>query len=66
MSLYVLPAVSVKLLPAIAAKAPGEVWLNPGAESRELLAAAAALGLRTVQTCSILAVGFSPGDFPGK
>ena len=64
-SLYVPPSVGVKLLPAIAAKAPGELWLNPGAESRELLAAAAALGLRTVQTCSIIAVGFTPSDFPG-
>ena len=65
-SLYVPPAVGVKLLPTIAARAPGEMWLNPGAESRELLAAAAALGLRTVRTCSIIAVGFSPGDFPDK
>lgn len=63
-SLYVPPAAGLKLLPAIAAKQPSEVWLNPGAESRELLATAAALGLRTVQTCSIIAVGFRPADFP--
>ena len=63
-SLYVPPAVGLKLLPAIAAKAPAEIWLNSGAESHELLAAAADLGLKTVQTCSILAVGYTPADFP--
>ena len=63
-SLYVPPAVGLKLLPGIATKAPAEIWLNPGAESRELLAAAADLGLRTVQTCSIIAVGYRPADFP--
>ena len=62
-SLYVPPLVGLKLLPAIAAKGAGEVWLNPGAESRELLAAAATLGLKTVQTCSIIAVGFTPAQF---
>lgn len=62
-SLYVPSAVGLRLLPAIAAAAPEEIWLNPGAESIELLAAAKTLGLRTVQTCSIIAVGFRPSDF---
>ena len=62
-SLYVPAAVGVKLLPAIAAKRPGELWINPGAESAELLAGARALGLSVVPTCSIIAVGFSPADF---
>ena len=63
-SLYVPPAVGVKLLPAIAEHGPGAVWINPGAESAELFAEAARLGLPTVRTCSIIAVGFSPADFP--
>ena len=63
-SLYVPAAVGVKLLPAIAAKRPGELWVNPGAESAELLAAAAGAGLKTRQLCSIIQVGFSPVDFP--
>ena len=63
-SLYVPPAVGLTLLTAIATKAPAELWLNPGAESRELLVAAADLGLRTVQTCSILTLGYVPADFP--
>ncbi len=63
-SLYVPPAVGIKLLPAIAAKHPKELWLNPGSESDELLEAAADLHLRTVIACSIEALGRSPGEFP--
>ena len=63
-SLYVPPAVGIKLLPAIAEKGPGSLWINPGADSAELLAEAARLGLPTVRTCSIIAVGFLPADFP--
>lgn len=63
-SLYVPPAVGLKLLPAIAAKSPGVLWLNPGAESRELLARAAELDLKTRQLCSIIEVGHTPKDFP--
>ncbi|MDP9291012.1 MAG: CoA-binding protein, partial [Verrucomicrobiota bacterium] len=36
-SLYVPPAVGLKLLPAIAEKKPHELWLNPGSESDELI-----------------------------
>ena len=63
-SLYVPAAVSVRLLPGIAAKGPGELWVNPGAESAELLAEARRLGLRVRQTCSIIEVGYHPADFP--
>ena len=63
-SLYVPPAVGLQLLPAIAAKKPKEVWLNPGAESDELIEAAADLHLRAIVACSIVALGLSPSDFP--
>ncbi len=63
-SLYVPPAVGIKLLPAIAAKQPREVWLNPGSESDELLDAAADLHLRAIVACSIVALGRSPAEFP--
>ena len=63
-SLYVPAAVSLKLLPAIAAKKPGALWINPGAESAELLAEAHRLGLRAVGTCSIIELGYRPADFP--
>ena len=64
-SLYVLPSVGLTLLPGIAAKQPGELWINPGAGDRRLLEAAKALGLRAVELCSILKIGFQPADFPG-
>lgn len=63
-SLYVPPAVGLQLLPAIAAKNPREVWINPGSESDDLLDAAADLHLRTVVGCSIVALGFDPAQFP--
>ena len=63
-SLYVPPAVGLKLLPAIAAKQPRELWLNPGSESDDLIDAAADLHLRTVVACSIVALGRSPDEFP--
>ena len=63
-SLYVPAVIGVRLLPAIAAKGVGELWVNPGAESGELLAEARRLGLRVRQTCSIIEVGYRPADFP--
>jgi len=63
-SLYVPPAVGFKLLPAIAAKHPKELWLNPGSESEDLIDAAAGLHLRAVVACSIVALGRNPAEFP--
>ena len=64
-SLYVASGVGLTLLPDIAAKQPGELWINPGAGDARLVAAAKALGLRPVELCSILNVGSHPSDFPG-
>lgn len=63
-SLYVPPAVGLHLLPAIAAKQPRELWLNPGSESEDLIDAAADLHLRAIVACSIVALGMSPEEFP--
>ena len=63
-SLYVPPAVGLQLLPVIATRKPKEVWLNPGAESDELIEAAADLHLRVIVGCSIVALGLSPSEFP--
>ncbi len=60
-SVYLPPPVVLKVLPAIAAKGCDELWLNPGTESNEVIAAAEQLGLNVVQACSIVAVGMSPG-----
>jgi predicted CoA-binding protein len=63
-SLYVPPAVGLKLLPSIANVEPKELWLNPGSESEDVIEAAADLRLRAIVACSIVALGMSPEDFP--
>ena len=59
-SVYLPPLILEKSLPDIAARGCDELWLNPGTESDEVRAVAARLGLKTVQTCSIIALGLSP------
>lgn len=59
-SVYLPPAVLLKVLPAIAARGCDELWLNPGTESPEVLAEAERLGLNVIQACSIVGVGVSP------
>ena len=61
-SVYLRPPVVLKILPEVAAKGCDELWLNPGAESPEVLAEAERLGLNVIQACSILGVGLSPGS----
>lgn len=61
-SVYVPPPLLLSLLPEIAAKGCDELWLNPGTESDEVLAAAERLGLNVIQACSILGVGVSPHE----
>jgi len=62
-SVYVGPSLLLTILPDIAKKSCGELWLNPGTESTEVLENAKKLGLTVVQTCSIRALGFSPAAF---
>ncbi len=61
-SVYVGPEQLLALLPDIAARGCDELWLNPGTESPRVFEKTKELGLKTVQTCSILAVGISPGS----
>jgi hypothetical protein len=61
-SVYLPPAVLLKVLPEIAARGCGELWLNPGTESDEVLAEAERLGLRVIQACSIVGLGVSPEE----
>ena len=63
-SVYLPPAVGLKTLPEIAERGCDELWLNPGSESDELVAAAEKLGLNVIQACSIVAVGMSPHELP--
>jgi len=62
-SVYLPPTVGLAVLPEIVARGCDELWLNPGSESDELVAAAEKAGLNVVQACSIVAVGMSPHDF---
>jgi len=59
-SFYVPPEIGERVIEEVAKKHIAEVWLNPGAESDEVLAEAGRLGLSVVQACSIVAVGVSP------
>jgi acyl-CoA synthetase (NDP forming) len=59
-SLYVPPAVGITLLDEIQRKQVGELWVNPGAESDELIAEAERLGLTAIQACSIVDIGEHP------
>ena len=61
-SVYLPPAVLLKVLPAIAARGCDEFWLNPGTESDEVLAEAERVGLNVIQACSIVGIGLSPGE----
>jgi uncharacterized protein len=53
-SLYVPPAVGINVLDEVARKGCRELWVNPGAESPELLQRAEALGLHPICACSYL------------
>jgi predicted CoA-binding protein len=57
---YVHPEVGEQVIAEVARKGIPEVWLNPGAESDELIARAEALGIRPIVACSIIAIGQNP------
>lgn len=60
---YVPPQVGVGVLDQISGKQVGEIWINPGAESPELLKHAEELGLNVIQACSMVDVGESPEQY---
>jgi uncharacterized protein len=61
-SFYVPPEIGERLIEDVAKKQIPEVWLNPGAESDELIARARALDIRPIVACSIIAIGENPYD----
>ena len=63
-TVYLPPRIGLQALDDIAAKPAGEIWFNPGAESREILERADQLGLQVIAGCSIVDLGVSPGQFP--
>jgi predicted CoA-binding protein len=59
-SIYVPPEIGEQVIGEIAQKGIPEVWLNPGAESDELIARAKALNIQPIIACSIVAIGENP------
>src|SRR5205823_2692650 len=58
-SVYLPPATGIQVLDEIAQRDVGKVWLNPGADTPEVLANARKLGLPVAAACSIVAIGAS-------
>ncbi len=58
---YVPPAAGRVVLEEVAKKGIGEIWLNPGAESPDLVERARALSIAAVTGCGILRIGENPG-----
>lgn len=61
-SVYLPPAVGVKMMPEIKAKGAKELWLNPGSDGADVVAKAEELGLEPIIACSIVALGVSPSS----
>jgi predicted CoA-binding protein len=59
-TVYVPPEIGVVVMEQLATKKIPEVWLNPGADDERVVARARELGLKTIQACSIIAIGESP------
>jgi predicted CoA-binding protein len=59
-SLYLPPQVGLGVLDGIKQKGVKELFVNPGAESEELMARAEALGLDPIWACSIVDIGERP------
>ena len=62
-TVYVQPDVGLRLLSEFEQKQIQEIWLNPGAESVELLAEARRRKLNVIAACSIVAIGRNPSAF---
>lgn len=63
-SIYLPPAKTRALLPALARFPRAEVWFNPGSADGRLLDDARALELDVHDGCSIVDIGLSPSQFP--
>jgi len=62
-TVYLPPAIGVRVMDELAKKGIKIVWLNPGADGAEVVARARALGLTTRVACSIIGIGESPARF---
>jgi len=56
-TIYLPPNKGLDVLVEVAEKQISEVWINPGAESPEVLQRAHELGLEPIVACSLMALG---------
>ena len=59
-SFYVPPEIGFRVIDEVARKGIPEVWLNPGADSDELIARAKSLNIQPIVACSVVAIGQNP------
>jgi predicted CoA-binding protein len=62
-TVYVPPEIGITLLDGFEKKQIAEIWINPGAESDELLAEARRLKLKVIEACSIVGIGQNPYSY---
>ena len=62
-TVYVQPDVAMRLLDEFEQKGIPEVWINPGAETDEMIATARKRKTKVIFACSIIGVGRSPHEF---
>ena len=59
-TVYVPPHVGIGLLDGFEQKQIKEIWINPGAESDDLMAEARRRHLNVIEACSIVGIGHNP------
>lgn len=62
-TVYVPPDIGITLLDGFERKGIAEIWINPGAESDELIAEARRRKLNVIEACSIVGIGRNPYAF---
>jgi uncharacterized protein len=62
-TVYVQPDVALRLLDEFQRKQIPEIWLNPGADTDDVLDEARRRKLNVIAACSILGVGRSPSQY---
>ena len=61
-TVFLPPALGIKVVEEIARKGTRELFLNPGSESDELVEKARTLGLNVIVACSISNIGMHPEE----
>jgi predicted CoA-binding protein len=56
--MYVNPTIGLDQLDDIVAVGPKQLWLNPGADGEPLASAARARGLRVIEACTLVVLGY--------